>query len=156
MNFAVGSLDHARQNTWYRDRSRFALSNLILIDAPGDADAPADAGAPPSPVRPKTIQGVRIFAAGKACAYFFRIQKGEKGRADLPVQYQVELLRRGKTIWHQDWQPAASPQKDSKGMSFTGQVNLEGLTSGIYELRIMVKELQSKTTYQRAAIFGIE
>ena len=137
-------------------RSRFALSSLILLDPPGTGKAPASDSVPAGPVNSRVVQGVRLFPHGQACAYFIRIQKGGKSPADIPLVYQTELTRSGKTVLQQDWQPATSPEKDSKGITLTGQINLADLGSGIYELRVAVKEPQSKRVLQRTAVFGIE
>ena len=79
-----------------------------------------------------------------------------KNVADVALLYQVELIRRGNTVVRQDWQPATSKEKDAKGTSIAGKIDLAGLPSGIYELRVTVKEPQSTRVIQRTATFGIE
>jgi hypothetical protein len=136
---------------------RLALSSLILNDPAGaDTVKAGDIPTGNAAVNSRVVRGVRLFSAGKVCAYFIRVQKGGKTQADVPLAYQVELIRSGKPIVQQDWLPVTPAEKDGKGISVTGQFSLAGLASGIYELRVTVKELQSKRSLQRTAIFGVE
>jgi VWFA-related protein len=135
--------------------SRFALSSLILYDMPG-ANSAISGGTGEAGGQSRMYQNMRLFPAGTECAYFFRIQKGSKSAKDVALQYRMELIRSGQTIVEQDWQPAIAAARDSKGITITGHMSLAGLPSGIYELRLTARELQSKRLYQRTAFLGIE
>ena len=128
-------------------RSPYTLSSLFILTP--------TAGAPGSVADSRYVQGVRVFLPGKDFAYFFRIQKGEKNKGDILLTYQAELMRSGKSILQQEWLPVKSSARDSKGVSVSGKISLAGLPAGIYELRVKVKEPNSKWSLERTAIFGI-
>jgi hypothetical protein len=136
-------------------RSRFALSSLVLIDAPdaGNVAEPADTSAAIGWSR--VVQGVRLFPPNRSCVYFFRIQKGGKATAEPALEYQVELIRSGKPIVQGDWWPVPSVEQDGKGISLNGKINLAGMSPGIYELRVTLKDSRSKQSAQRTTLFGI-
>jgi hypothetical protein len=70
-----------------------------------------------------------------------------------------ELLQNGKPIKQEPWRPisAEDRNKDSKGwFDLDGDVELSGFASGVYELRISVKNAGSNNSVQRTAVFGVE
>lgn len=136
-------------------RSRFALSSLVLYDAPV-TDPSISGGTGEAAAQSRMYENMRLFPAGAECAYFFRIQKGGESAEDVPLVYRVELIQSGKTIVERDWQPAIAVDMDNKGISVAGHISLAGLPSGIYELRVTAKEPQSSRLYQRTAFLGIE
>lgn len=140
-------------------RSKLALSSLILLDAPGAGTTTVADGKTEVLGSSKMLQGVRLYPWNQLCAYFLRVYCGAKTPADSNLVVQTEIVMAGKPIRQDEWQrlTAGEVDKDSKGwVSIGGQVNLAGLKPGLYELRITVKDPQSKQTAQRIAVFGIE
>jgi VWFA-related protein len=137
-------------------RSRLALSSLIFLDAPGDASTSTNDGNPGAVERSKVVQGVRLYPPNRPCAYYFRVQQAAKSLADSALIFQAELLQHGKPVVQGEWRAVSAGEKDNKGISLSGQVNLVGFGPGIYELRVTVKDPQSKQTAQRTAVLGIE
>jgi VWFA-related protein len=138
-------------------RSKLALSNLILLDARGaGSNSTAAEGLSSAVSKSRVVQGVRLYPRDAACAYLFRIQQGLMNLANTSLVFQTEVLQKGKSVTPGDWRPVPADQKDGKGLTIGGQISLAGFESGIYELRITVKDPQSKQLYQRTAVFGIE
>jgi VWFA-related protein len=103
------------------------------------------------------IQGIPLYAQGDFCDYSFRVHSGALISPDLAVM--MELLRDGKPIRQEPWRQLTDEEKiaDKKGwVDLDGEVNLGGLDSGIYELRVSVKEAPSNKTVQRTIVFGLE
>ena len=136
---------------------KLTLSSLILLDTPTSAapDSPEAQGS--APASAKVVEGIRFYAHNQPCAYFFRIYQ-PPGMSDEGLVMQTEIIQDGKSITQSAWGPVSACQigKDKKGIAIGAQIGLKGLKSGIYELRMTVKDPQSKRTVQRIAPFGVE
>jgi hypothetical protein len=71
---------------------------------------------------------------------------------------QIEILKDEKAIIRVPWQAASSRQlgKDAKGLAIGGQLALQQMQPGIYDLRVSVKSQKMKRPVQRSVAFGIE
>ena len=72
------------------------------------------------------------------------------------MEFQMEIAQARKTLVRSNWRTVSMGLKDDKWITVTGQINLARLDPGIYELRATVRELQSKRTVARSAVFGVE
>jgi VWFA-related protein len=141
--------------------SKLTLSSLILLDSPAESaltlTSASDKTQGSAPLSSKLIEGIRFYPRGQLCAYFFRIYQNAKAPTN-DLTMQTEFMQSGRTIAQSEWQPAFARKigEDNKGALIAGQLQLEGLKPGIYELRITVKDPQSKRSVQRAAPFGVE
>ncbi|MGE0129812.1 MAG: VWA domain-containing protein, partial [Blastocatellales bacterium] len=139
---------------------KITLSSLILSDTATTGmgrDANNSAGGSPSPS--KMVQGIRYYRNGQSLLYFFRIHNAvAKGQAESDAEMQIEILKDEKAVISIPWQPVTTRQieKDAKGLVMGGQLTLQQLQPGIYELRISVKNAKQKRPVQRIVAFGIE
>jgi VWFA-related protein len=137
-------------------RKRITLSSLILRDTPVTRNTVAPDEKITVADRSRVVQGVRLYTPEQACAYFFRIYVPGGTESGTPLMFQSELLRLGKPLVQSEWRPVPTADRDGKGISVSDQIPLGGLTSGLYELRVTVKDTQSKRTAQRTVIFGVD
>ncbi len=137
-------------------KQKLALSSVILLDAlttnPATSETPSSE--PPST---KIVEGIRFYAHDQPIIYFFRVYQAAQSATEGLVM-QTEFIQDGKSIAQSAWQPVSERQigKDKKGLGVGGQIQLTGLKSGIYEMRVTVKDPGSKRTAQRTVAFGIE
>lgn len=77
-------------------------------------------------------------------------KKHQEG-SELMMQY--ELIGDGKPVYHSEWHPVASRVigENKKGLEVAGQISLENVKPGIYQLRITVKDPISNRTAQQVA-----
>ena len=95
------------------------LRNLITM-RPGDAEHTRRT---PRHAQPQSSNSGSAHFCRKSLRVLFRIQKEKRAAPTLPVQWWRSAA--GKRYGTGFGGRRPSPQKDSKGMSFTGQVNLE-------------------------------
>jgi VWFA-related protein len=134
------------------ERTSLVMSSLMLS---GGGSVPkegvsAEVGESPS------AQGVRIFSAGQACTYHFRIQRTSRLPAPFDVEVQAEILDAGKTVKQSAWAPVSLENGDDKGVTVDGRIELTNLHSGLYELRVTVRRAAGKPSAQHSVVFGIE
>jgi len=135
-------------------RSKLALSSLVLLDPLPAANANGN-----DLRRAKTVQGIRIYPRNEVCGYMLRVFRKATAPPEKDLTLKMELMKDGKPVQEVQWQQLVQEkrEKDDKGNIFIGgKVNLGGLQPGVYELCVSVKDARTKTTAQRAAVFGIE
>jgi VWFA-related protein len=142
-------------------KRKLALSSLFLSDAvAAQITLPAsNVGANNSPSPSKIIQGIRYYRSGQPIIYFFRLYNAEASEgAETGAVMQIEILKDEKAIIQVPWQPVTSRQlgKDAKGLLIGGQIGLQQIPSGIYDLRVSVKSPKMKRPVQRSIAFGID
>jgi VWFA-related protein len=142
-------------------KKKLALSSLFLSDAAvAQVATPAsNDGRGNAPLPSKQIQGIRHYRLGEPLIYFFRLyHAAAKDSGETDTEMQIEILQDEKAIIRVPWQPASSRQlgKDAKGLVIGGQLALEQMQPGIYELRVSVKSQKMKRPVQRSVAFGIE
>jgi VWFA-related protein len=140
------------------DRSKLALSSLVFQDAPAKAGTTAADSTSDALGRSRVVQGVRFFQRDELCLYVFRIHLAAKAPAASELLVQMELVQGSKLLVQDTWQPLSAGKTihDSKGILVGGQANLAGLKPGLYELRLTVRDSQSKLAAKSSAVFGIE
>jgi VWFA-related protein len=106
----------------------------------------------------KMVQNIPLYKRDDYCDYSFRLRRGDQMDKNIDVAWMSELLRDGKTVKQESWKSiAADAEKDSKGwFDLDGELDLRGFEQGIYELRVSVREGNSKKLVQRDVVFGIE
>ena len=127
---------------------------MAQIIAPASND-----GKDNSPSPSKVVQGIRYYRRGQSLIYFFRLYHATANdRGETDAEMQIEILKDEKAIIQVPWQPAPSRQlgKDAKGLVIGGQLALQQMQPGIYELRVSVKSQKMKRPVQRSVAFGIE
>jgi VWFA-related protein len=137
-------------------RSRYVVSNLVPVDAASAANSSGEVRMQMSVGKSRVVQGVRMYPGDRPCPYYFQVQRGAKAEAELNLEFQMEIAQAGKTLVRSNWQPVSMGIKDDKWFTVTGQLSLASLNPGIYELRAIVREPQSKRTVIRSVIFGVE
>jgi VWFA-related protein len=141
-------------------KNKLALSGVFLSDAQiVSAQQPAannekGAAAPSS----KLLQGIRYYKADQPVVYFFRLYNMATDRPETDTLMQIEILQDEKPILTIPWQPVTTREigKDAKGLVIGGQFALRNIQSGIYDMRVSVKDSKTKRPVQMSAPFGIE
>ncbi|MGH9940396.1 MAG: hypothetical protein ACREAM_29490, partial [Blastocatellia bacterium] len=139
-------------------KNRLALSSLFLSDAVAIGAEASNNGQGDAPALSKLVQGIRYYKAGQPVVYFFRLYNGSNDKAETDAVMQIEILRDEKPIMTIPWQPATTRQigKDAKGLVIGGQLAIQKIPAGIYELRVSVKGFKVKRPAQRSVVFGVE
>ena len=141
--------------------SKLTLSGLMLLDAPTDGKVPpttvANKAQDHTLPLSKMTEGIRFYPRSQSGTYFFRLYQGPKFSLE-SLMMQTEFLQNSKSIAQSDWQPVTARQigSDKKGVMIGGQIQFDNLKPGIYELRLNVKDAQSKQMVQRTVAFGVE
>jgi VWFA-related protein len=138
---------------------KLSMSSLILHSALEiDSERAAGDGIEVSELEQiRMVQGMPLYERGNFCDYSFRVHQGTE--ISTPIAVMVELLQDGKTVRQEPWRKVKAEEKtsDKKGwFDLDGEVDLNGLSAGIYELRVTLKETQSNRSVQRATVFGLE
>jgi VWFA-related protein len=140
-------------------RGKLSMSSLIL-HSPLEIDSePASReGVGVSELEQiRMVQGIPLYERDEFCDYSFRIHQGTE--ISTPIAVMAELLQEGKAVRQESWRQVKEEEKtiDKKGwFDLDGEVDLKGLSAGIYELRVTVKEIRSNRSVQRATFFGLE
>ncbi len=142
-------------------KKKLTLSSLFLSDAVrAQVETPtANDGSGNSLLPSKQVQGIRYYRRGQSLIYLFRLYHATaKDGAETDAQMQIEILKDEKAIIQVPWQPASSRQlgKDAIGLVIGGQLALQQMAPGIYDLRVSVKGPKMKRPVQRSVAFGIE
>ena len=140
-------------------QDKLEMSSLILGNLLDFYTAGAEGINVGSPEQIKMAQSIPLFARNNICSFAFRVYRSMNSPAGSNLVMKTELLRSGKSIRQDPWQPLPENSVDLNGklpLYVRGKVNLAGLDSDMYELSVSVKEAQSKKTAQRTALFGIE
>lgn len=138
---------------------KFEISSLMLYN-PLDTDPSDTEGINVSELEQlKMIQGMPLYARDEACDYFFRIHRGLQTGAHADLTWMSELYRDGKPVRQAKWLPVPIEEEyvDGKGwFDLESDVEFEGLDSGIYELRVSVRDARTHKTIERTTVFGID
>jgi len=141
-------------------KNKLALSSLFLIDAQamGIQESASNNSQGAAPSLSKLIQGIRYYKAGQPVVYFFRLYNAANDKAEADTVMQIEILQDEKPILTIPWQPVTTRQlgKDAKGLVVGGQLAMQKIQLGIYDLRVSVKDPKMKRPVQRSVAFGIE
>ena len=139
-------------------RRQLALSSIIFVDSPQEGATSASSEISTTVSRSKFVLGIRVFQREQSGAYAFRIYNAASGTAGPRLEMMTEFLQRGKMMKQTAWQELSASQiaGDGKGIEVAGLIKSGELASGIYEMRITVRDLQSKRTDQRTTVFAIE
>ena len=146
---------------------KLTLSSLqlsVLEPVPGAAATtqPKDTGnlAPTNDkVQDKVVQGIRFFQRKQPFVYALRLyQNASQASAPEELEMQTEIWHNDKVLNKSEWFPVTSRiiERDAKGLTLAGQLQLLNFQDGIYELRFNVRVKGKKGGAQRIAVFGVE
>jgi len=107
----------------------------------------------------RMVQSIPLFERGDFFDYSFRVYQGLQASERTDVEWMPELFREGRRIREGDWVPISieTGDLDSKGwFDVYGEVDISEFDSGVYELRVSVRDSRSDKTVQRATVFSVE
>lgn len=107
----------------------------------------------------KIVQGIAFYGREIFCEYSFRIHPGARMSRETEIVFMRELLKGGRPIKNEPWLPIFEDEKKAGNngwFEIHDDMDLSNLDSGIYELRVTVKDTKSNQTVQRTAVFGVE
>jgi hypothetical protein len=105
------------------------------------------------------VQGIPLFESGDFFDYSFRVHQDTLSFMEPELEWMPELFRGGERIRQGQWQPISVEKEDidSKGwLDVYGELNIGEIGSGVYELRVSVKDSRSDKTVQRNTVFSVE
>ncbi len=132
-------------------QNKALVSNLMLVyQADGQADT-AKSGS-----MSQFKQGIRVYRRGEELAYFLRIYQKKQTGGDITTQTQI--VQGDRIVYQSQWLPAddRAVAKDKISLEIGGELELNTVKPGLYELRVLVKEGKSATPLQRAVLFSVE
>ncbi|MGA9767670.1 MAG: VWA domain-containing protein [Blastocatellia bacterium] len=137
---------------------KLALSGISLALSQS-ANALPQAEIKKTVTQPVIKRGISIFRAADYLTYFSRAYSdfsNEKRSNDLRVRAQI--VQGEKVVLEDDWRLLSSLVTDQErnSVEFGGQFGLKTLPAGVYELRIMISDQQSKQTAVQAKMFEIQ
>ncbi|MBN2318953.1 MAG: VWA domain-containing protein [Acidobacteria bacterium] len=137
---------------------RLEMSSLILCN-PLDADPIGEEGIRVGKLEQvKMVQGVPMYERDDIFYYIFRIHRAMDAQAGSGIQWMWEVLQGGHPIMQVPWTEITEEEldTDSKGWAdLDGEVDIREFDTGVYELRVSVKDIESNRTVTRTASFGI-
>jgi len=141
------------------ENDRLEMSSLILSN-PLDFDTADAEGIDVSELEQiKMVQGIPLFERGDFFDYSFRVYQGTHSAAESELEWMPELYRDGGLIKQEQWLPISVEEedRDSKGwFDVYGEVDIGEIGSGVYELRVKVKDSKLNHTVQRTTVFSVE
>lgn len=142
---------------------RLTLSSLQLAVAPpAQADAatnPAKENTNLAPPSDKVVQGIRFFQRAQPFVYYLRLYQNAAHADQIEeLELQTEIWQNDKAVNSSEWMPLRNRllERDAKGLTLAGQLQLLNFQDGIYELRLNVRVKGKKSGAQRVAVFGVE
>jgi len=139
--------------------NKMEMSSVILLE-PLQMDPGATEGMGIGELEQiKMVQGIPLYAHSDLCDYFFRIYRGAQGAGRSDILWKEELYRNGKPVKQEPWMPVSADGATVEGKGWievNGGIDFSEFDSGVYELRVSVKDAASDKTVQRTAVFGIE
>jgi VWFA-related protein len=110
-------------------------------------------------VNDKVVQGIRFFQRKQPFIYALRLYQNASQNTPLEeLELQTEIWHNDKAVSKSEWFPVTSRilDRDAKGLTLAGQLQLLNFQDGIYELRLNVRVKGKKSGAQRIAVFGVE
>ena len=140
------------------DQDKLEMSSLILSN-PLDMDLFDSEGTDVGELEQvKIVQGVPMYAPTDIFYYSFRVHRINQVAARSDLLLRRELYQWGNPIRSDEWVQVEEEQAntDSKGwFDIDGELDINNLDPGVYEMRITIKNTPSEETVQRAVVFGI-
>ncbi len=138
---------------------KLEMSSLILSN-PLDIEALDTEGIDVSELEQiKMVQGIPLFEQGDFFDYSFRVHTDTLTFLEPDLAWMPELYRGGELVKQGQWLPISVEKEDidSKGwFDVHGEVDIGEVGSGIYELRVSVKDARANKTVQRTTVFSVE
>jgi len=106
----------------------------------------------------RMVQGVPVYETGDIFYYTFRVHPEEQISEERKLLLMREVLKEGEPVETEEWHriTADSRSLDSKGwLGLDGELDISRYDSGVYELRVRVKDERSDETVERTVAFGI-
>lgn len=138
-------------------KGKLVLSKISLPEAAAGVDKPPADYRQPEIVEPKEVNGLRLFRQADNLAYACMIYNAPFQSPGDDLRMQLELFKGERRIYLKPWFPvlSSSSAKDKFGMEITGQLGLQSLQPGIFELRVTVRTAKSDQTARRAISFVV-
>jgi VWFA-related protein len=141
-------------------QEKLEMSSLILSN-PLDIDfAEAEEGVDVSELEQiKMVQGIPLFECGDFFDYSFRVHLDTLTFLEPDLAWMPELYRGGELFKPGQWVPISFEKEDIDGKGWLdvyGEVDIGEIGSGVYELRVSVKDARSNKSIQRNTVFSVE
>lgn len=104
-------------------------------------------------------QGIRIYRRGEELAYFLRIYPPANAKKQSDgITIQTQIVQGERIVYQSQWLPAdeRALAKDKISVEIGGELKLNTIKPGLFELRVLVKDGKTAQPLKRAALFGVE
>jgi hypothetical protein len=105
------------------------------------------------------VQGIPLFESDDFFDYSFRVHLDTLAFLEPDLHWKPELFRGGELVKKGQWLPISVEKEDIDGKGWFdvyGEVDIGEIGSGVYELRVSVKDARSNKSIQRTTVFSVE
>lgn len=136
-------------------KGKLALSSINLSRRVMTAEKATGAVKASKFVGPKNALGIKFYRSGDLLVYRLIVYNAKKASE---AMIKPAIRQEDQLIYEGEWQPLASRliRSDKKGIEAGGQIALNKVQPGIYQLSILVKGSKSGTKSQQIIVFGVE
>ena len=135
---------------------RLSVSSLLLMD-PVTMDHVATLNKETVTLQGGTRQGIKWYRNNEMLGFYLRLYPPAKAPANelSSLTYLTEILQGERVVAETGWKPLPAGLEMPKGVELGRQIPLEGLPTGLYELKVTIKTSKSKAVIERTAAFEI-
>lgn len=136
-------------------KGKIALSNIDLSRRVTSAERTAGVPSSPRFVGPKHALGIKFYRSGDALIYRVMVYNAKKPSE---AMIKPEIRQEDHLVYEGEWQALISRliRTDRKGIEAGGQIALNGVRPGIYQLSVLVKASKSGSKTRQVIVFGVE
>ncbi|MCI0391223.1 MAG: VWA domain-containing protein [Acidobacteria bacterium] len=128
------------------NREKLVTSKLLLALSGAEQDA-------------RMRHGTRFYQSGEALSYHLRVYPSKQSaNPESDITLQTLVVQGDKTIFQSPWMPLAARliNRDKLGLEVSGDLKLNNLKAGLYELRVLVRDMHAEAPILQAITFGLE
>ena len=132
-------------------KGKLRVSSIVLSDPMAEKAGKLQPVSDQS--RERIKEGMRVYAMGDQLLYQLAVYNAaakEGGASD--VQMKIEIVQDEKVEYQGDWYPVSSRvvDRDKRAQYLAGTLKLNGLDTGMHELRVSVRQGAKKPIVQKA------
>jgi len=139
-------------------KGKLQMSNLLFGAYPlvKETEAKMDGGV--QALQPRVSRGVKAYRPSETLEYNYMVYPPSQQDSAADLMVQVEIIQSGKTVFQSA--PASLESRmvarDKKGIAVAGELELNKVVPGLYELRVTVRNPKSKQVARQTTTFSVE
>jgi len=135
-----------------QEANKMRVSNLLLLQQSSNA---ATTNLPRAQFR----QGIRVYQRGETLSYFLRVYPPATLKtAATDITLQTQVVQDDRPVFQSQWLPlsARTVATDKISAEINGELKLNTIKPGLYELRMLVKSSLAEAPHQQTVLFLVE